>query len=90
MTQISANAFSGSKKLKSVVIGKNVTTIGKKAFYNCKKLKTVKIRSLKLKKVGSKAFKGIKKNAKITVPSKNKTKYTKLLQKQIDSTTKIN
>ena len=82
VTQIGAKAFKGNKKIKSVVIGKNVTTIGKQAFYNCKTLKTVKINSKKLKRVGKKAFyrKGGKKLA-IKVPKKSKKKYKKILKK---------
>ena len=68
-------------KYRCVVIGKNVTTIGKQAFYNCKALKTVKINTKKLKKVGKKAFyrKGRKKLT-IKVPKKLKKKYTKILK----------
>ena len=82
VTQIGAKAFKSNKKIKSVVIGKNVTTIGKQAFYNCKALKTVKINSKKLKKVGKKAFyrKGGKKLT-IKVPKKSKKKYKKILKK---------
>ena len=82
VTQIGAKAFKGNKKIKSVVIGKNVTTIGKQAFYNCKTLKTVKINSKKLKRVGKKAFyrKGGKKLT-IKVPKKSKKKYKKILKK---------
>ena len=39
VVEISDNAFNGCKKLKSVIIGKNVKTIGNKAFYKCTSLK---------------------------------------------------
>ena len=58
-----------------------VTSIGSKAFYNCKKLKTVTIKSKKLKSVGKNAFKGIYKKAKVTVPKSNYKAYRKLLKK---------
>lgn len=58
-----------------------VTSIGSKAFYNCKKLKTVTIKSRKLKSVGKSAFKGIYKKAKVTVPKSKYKAYRKLLKK---------
>ena len=45
-----------------------VTTIGKKAFNKCKKLKTVTIKTKKLKTVGGSAFKGIAKKKGKTLP----------------------
>ena len=82
VTGIAANAFKNCKKLKKVVIGKNVSTIGKKAFYGCSKLKTVKIKTSKLvnKKVGTQAFRGIYKKAVIKVPKKQLKAYKKLLK----------
>ena len=60
-----------------------VTSIGSKAFYNCKKLKTVTIKSRKLKSVGKNAFKGIYKKAKVTVPKSKYKAYRKLLKRQV-------
>ena len=73
--------FANKKKLKTVVIGKNVTTISKKAFANCGALKTVTISSKKLKTVGKKAFAGIHKKAvfKVSGNAKYKSKVKKLL-----------
>lgn len=81
VTSISANAFKNNKKLTKVVIGNYVKTIGAKAFYGCKKLADIQIKSTKLKTVGKNAFKGIKANAKITVPKKKLSAYKKLLAK---------
>ena len=58
-----------------------VTSIGSKAFYNCKKLKTVTIKSRKLKSVGKNAFKGIYKKAKVTVPKSKYKAYRKQFKK---------
>ena len=58
-----------------------VTSIGSKAFYNCKKLKTATIKSRKLKSVGKNAFKGICKKAKVTVPKSKHKAYRKLFKK---------
>ena len=84
---ISGNAFKKCKKLTKVVIGKNVRRIKAKAFYNCKKLKTIVIKTKKLtmKRVGKKAFAGIYKKAKITLPKggfskKQKAAYKKILR----------
>ncbi len=79
VTVIGRNSFAGCKKLKSITIPANVTQIGVGAFSGAKKLKTITIQSTVLKKVGKKAFKGIKKNAKIKVPKKKKKAYKKLL-----------
>ena len=80
VTAISKAAFKGMTSLKSVVIGKNVETIGKQAFYGCSKLKTISIKTKKLKSVDSKAFKGIYKKATVKCPSGMKATYKKLLQ----------
>lgn len=81
ITSIGANAFKNNKKITSVKIGKNVTKIGKKAFYNCKKLKKVIIKSVKLKKVGKKAYAKTSKKLVIKVASKKKKTYFKKLKK---------
>lgn len=80
---VEKNAFKKNKKLKKVTIGKNVKKIGSKAFYGCKNLKMVKIKTTKLakKNVGSKAWKGIHKKAVIKVP-KSKLKYYKKMLKE--------
>lgn len=80
VTAVSANAFKGCKKLRSVTIGKNVKTIGSKAFYGCKSLKTINCKSMKLKKVGKNAFKGIHKKAKIKAPKSKLKAYKKLFK----------
>ena len=79
VTSISASALAKNTKLKSVTIGKNVKTIGKKAFYGCKNLKKITIKSSSLKAVGKNAFKGIYAKAKIKVPKKELSAYKKIL-----------
>jgi len=49
VTAISSNAFKNCKKLKKIVVGKNVKNIGKNAFKGLKKLKKVEIKSKWLK-----------------------------------------
>ena len=88
VTSIANNAFKNNKKLKSVVIGKNITKIGKKAFFGCQNLKkiTIKTTKLKTKTVGAKAFTkaGSKNYNKLTVkvPKKCKKTYPKILKKK--------
>lgn len=88
VTSIANNVFKNNKKLTSVVIGRNVTKIGKKAFFGCQKLKkvTIKTTKLKTKTVGAKAFTkaGSKNYSKLTVkvPKKCKKTYPKILKKR--------
>ncbi len=82
VTAVEANAFGKCKKLKKVTIGTNVKKIGKKAFYQCRKLKSIQVKSKKLTKVGSNAFKGIHKKAVIKVPKAKLSKYKKLMKKK--------
>ena len=82
VTGIAANAFKNYKKLKKVTIGANIRNIGKRAFYRCSNLKTVKMKTSKLvnSQVGKQAFKGIYKKAVIKVPKKQLKAYKKLLK----------
>ena len=48
VTGISDKAFKGMKKLKKVTIGKNIKTIGEKAFYSCKKLSKLSTANVKV------------------------------------------
>lgn len=82
VTGISDKAFSGNKKIKKLTIGKNVTTIGKNAFYKCKNLKTIIIKTVELKSVGKNAIKGINSKATIKVPKKQLKVYKKLFGKK--------
>lgn len=71
VTGISANALEGNQKVKKVVVGKNIKTIGTRAFYGCTELKTVTFqKSSALTTIKSKAFSQCKKLSKITIPEK--------------------
>ena len=85
VTAINKQVFQKNKKLGSVVIGANVTSIGAKSFFGCKKLKSITFKGKKAPKIGSKAFSGIKKNCKITVPKKMSKKNFKTLKKRMKS-----
>ena len=82
VTGIKGGAFQNHKKLKSVVIGKNITAIGKRAFTGCKNLRkiAIKTKGLTAASVGKQAFKGIHKKAVIRVPKSRKKVYRKILQ----------
>lgn len=75
VTAIKAGACRKQPKLKQVVIGKNVKTIGKQAFYQSKKLKKVQIKSKCLQKVGKQAFQGTHRKIVIKIPKGKKVKY---------------
>ncbi|MBD5545071.1 MAG: leucine-rich repeat protein [Lachnospiraceae bacterium] len=82
VTEIGEKAFYGCKKLKKVTIGKYIVRIRKSAFAKCPKLKTIKIQCLSLKSVGKNAFKGISKNATLSVPKSKQKKYTAIMRKK--------
>nr|MCR5419300.1 leucine-rich repeat protein [Lachnospiraceae bacterium] len=83
VTTIGANAFKSCGKLTSVTIPAKVTHIGKNAFNGCKSLKTITIKTKSLKKIGKKAFSGIKGGAKFKLPKLNAAKkrsYKKMIK----------
>ena len=84
ITSIKTKEFSGNKNLRSIVIPSSIRTIGSQAFFKCKNLKKITIKTpyLSKKTVGAKAFKGIHAKAKIKVqvPKKQKKAYQKLLK----------
>lgn len=82
VTEVEKKTFRGSVKLKKVTIGKNVITIGKDAFRDCSSLKTITIRSVRLKTVGKNAIKGVHKKAQIICPKSKKKAYQKLFVKK--------
>lgn len=70
VVQIGPKAFKGFKKLKKITLTKNITTIGKQAFYGCTKLSSVVVKGTALKAFKAGAFK--KTSAKMTVTFKSK------------------
>ena len=82
VTSIGAKAFNGSKKLTKVTVGTNIKKISNNAFYKCKSLKTVTIKSVLLTKktTSKKAFKGVGKKMVIKVPKKVKKAYVKMFK----------
>lgn len=76
VNEIADKAFANNKKLKTVTIGSNITSIGSKAFYKCTALKSVVIPA-KVTKIGSYAFYGCKNLKKVQI------KTDKLTDKKI-------
>lgn len=87
VTRIDGNAFASNASLTSVTIGSNVIAIGSKAFYKCKKLVKVKIKSKQLSTIGSKAFYGIKNNALFYAYRSKLTSYQSKIKKSGINTT---
>ena len=82
VTSIGAKAFNNNKKLTKVTIGTNIVKINSNAFFNCKNLKTVTIKSVRLTKkaANKKAFKNAHKKLVIRVPKKVKKIYKKIFK----------
>lgn len=82
VTSIGTKAFNGSKKLTKVTVGTNIKKISNNAFFKCKSLKMVTIKSVLLtKKTASKrAFKGISRKMVMKVPKKMKKVYVKIFK----------
>ena len=77
VTSIQCNVANLSKKLKKVVIGKNIKTIESYAFNNCKNIKKIVFKSKSLKKIGKNAFKNVNK-ATVSFKSVSKSKQKKI------------
>lgn len=88
VTAVNAKAFANNTTVKKIVIPANVASIGSKAFYNCKKVTSVTIKSTKLttKNIGSKAFTKLGasnyKKAKVKVPASKLKSYKSVLVKK--------
>lgn len=76
VTAVANNVFKNASRLKSVVIGANVKSIGKSSFYKCKKLATITFKGIKAPGVGKNAFKSGK--SKVTVKVLKKMKKSQL------------
>lgn len=90
VTRIEDNAFASNTQLTGVTIGSNVVVIGSKAFYKCKNLSKVKIKTKSLSSIGSKAFYGIKNNAIFYAYRSKRTSYqTKIKNSGISTTIRL-
>lgn len=82
VTSIGKNAFSGCKKLNTVVIGKHIRQIGSRAFYKCKNLRRITVNTplLTRQTMGKQAFTGTHKKAAFKVPKGKKKAYASMLR----------
>lgn len=83
VTAIGDQAFANQGKIQKVTIGQNVTNIGKKAFFKCKKLKNVVFKGTKVKTVKNGAFKKTASKVKVKLPKKLKGKQRSSLLKKL-------
>lgn len=82
VTSIAANAFKNNKKLKNVTIPASVVKIGKQAFYNCRNLAKIEIKTktLTAKNVGANAFVGVPDKVTVKAPAGKLNAYKNLLR----------
>lgn len=71
--------------------GSNIKIIGKQAFYGCKKLKSITIKTTKLtkKSIGKNALKGTNKKIVVKVPKKKVTTYKKYFKNKGNKTVSV-
>ncbi len=79
VVEIDPEACVNNKKLQKVTIGKNVKIVGELAFYKCKNLKEVRIRSTKIKEFQDDCFTKINSKCKFYVKNSVKKKYKKMI-----------
>ena len=80
VVKIAASTFKNAKKLTNVTIGSNVKEIGKDAFNGCAKLKSIKVNSKVVTKVGANAFKKTASKLVIKVPASKLSSYKKIFK----------
>lgn len=80
VTAVGDSCVQKNNKLATVIIGNHVTEIGDNAFYGCKKLKKIKIKSVKVEYIGDDAFSGISAKAVIYVPRSCLAKYRAMIR----------
>lgn len=83
VTSVGTKAFYKNTDVQQVTIGKNVSEIGRKAFYGCSSLSKLIIKSDKLKSgsIGSNAFTKVARNVKVYVPGTKYSTYKKILKR---------
>ena len=92
VTGIANSAFKGNKRVTKITVGSNIKSIGNNVFSGATKLKTIKIKSVKLtsKTVSKNAFKGLKGTTTIKVQKKKLKAYKKLFKsKGLSSKVKV-
>lgn len=80
VTVLGEGCMRGQKKVKTVTLGKNITQIEEEAFYGCKQLKKIKMKSEQVEYIGEDAFRGIPANAVIYVPRSCLEEYRQMVR----------
>jgi carbohydrate binding family 6 len=83
VSSIDKKVFFNNKKIRKVVIGRNITTIGAGNFLNCTNLKSITFKGTRAPKIGTRSFLKVNKKCKITISKKMKGKQLKLLKTRI-------
>ena len=81
MKKIGDQAFSRCGCLQSVSFGRRMGVVGSKALYQDHSVKKVVFLGKLLKKIGKKAFWGVPKSVRITVPKSKAKQYKKLIRR---------
>ncbi len=81
VTKINNNAFKSCKKLETVMLGANITEIGKNAFSGKTKLIRVETLGYNLTKLGKDAFKSADSNTLFLLKGTSRGAYNKLVKK---------
>ena len=91
VTAVADKALAGNKKVKKVVLGVNVTSIGKNAFAKCRNLKKIEVKSIQWNKksVGKNAFKETSKKLVVKVPKKMTSAYKKYVKGKGNKTVRV-
>lgn len=84
VVSIAASAFKNNKKIQKVIIPGTIKRIGSNAFFGCKNLKNIVIKTKLLSgsTIGKNALKGVYQKVKVKVPKKQYKKYKKILRKK--------
>lgn len=72
VSSIDKKVFFNNKKIRKVVIGKNITTIGAGNFLNCTNLKSITFKGTRAPKIGTRSFLKVNKKCKITISKKER------------------
>lgn len=81
VVQIHKKAFYRSIALKHITVGRQVRRIGKRAFYRCKKLRSVVFQGGKIQKIQKNAFAETSGKIRFSVPAKYQKKYLRSLKR---------
>lgn len=80
VTALKDSCLEKNKKVAAVTVGKNISQIGEDAFFGCKKLKKIKIKSEQIDYIGDDAFYNISAKAVIYVPRSCLSEYRAMIR----------